>query len=394
MQTPSSIHLPTDASDRETPDPRLQAEAVYAERLAEVTAFIEAHGRRPSPRSTDSDEHRIGVWIKRQRSAMVRGVLPPARLEMMAAIEESFWAVPRSAGRGKRTPRRARPGRQVAAVRRVREFYETHGRLPDYKVKAEITDYQNLTKVRSSFRHGKLSAADLEAMRGIPGVLKIVRLDPAVRLAELQAWCAANGRLPRHSLERRPNAVEVVEVRLGQWMYRHVNRRHEPVETPETAATRDAIMALRDAYPAAGEFRDELRAQQIVDFIEKTGRMPAVRSEHVLYENAFRLRAKYRFGGAHHPATVRMLELIDGLPNFLDSQWDGQFVRLRTFVDAHGRLPAAVKRSGPGRPGTEYLLTVWLERESGQGATVADPARRQRLSDLIDSCATPRAMAA
>lgn len=150
-------------------------------------------------------------------------------------------------------------------------------------------------------------------------------------------------------------------------MYRHVNRRHEPLETAETVHIRDSIIALQDAYPASGKVIEEVRAAAVVDFIEKNGRLPQVRREHRLYEHAFAIRNRYRHGGAFRPATVRMLELTEALPNHLESQWDADFERLTDFVSIHGRLPVAVEKPGRGRPTTEHHLARWISQRPAPG---------------------------
>ncbi|ACL42005.1 hypothetical protein Achl_4054 (plasmid) [Pseudarthrobacter chlorophenolicus A6] len=172
-------------------------------------------------------------------------------------------------------------------------------------------------------------------------------------------------------------------------MYRHVNRRHEPLETAETIHIRDSIIALQDAYPATGKVIEEVRAAAVVDFIEKNGRLPQVRREHELYQHAFAIRTRYRHGGAFRPATMRLLELTQDLPNHLESQWDADFQRLSVFVGSRHHLPAAAEKPGRGRPSVDHQLAKWITQETGDKATVWDPARRSKLFTLISSVDLP-----
>lgn len=105
-------------------------------------------------------------------------------------------------------------------TRRVVSFYEKHNRLPGHTDPNEDADYQALRIVWSYYRHGKLSQAEAKALSRIPGALKVTRKDPLPRLAELQAWCAKRGRLPRHTIRGKTTPEEDVEAGLGQWMYR------------------------------------------------------------------------------------------------------------------------------------------------------------------------------
>lgn len=345
---------------------------------------MEANGKRPQAHSADPLERAVACWFLRQRQK--RNKLSPERAQLLAAAETVWLQTPGKA------PRVLSQGDFSGYTRRVLSFYEKHGRLPGIQDPKEGTDYAALRTVRSYYRHGKLSQTETKVLRRIPGALKVTRKDPLPRLAELQAWCAEHGRLPRHTLRGKTTAVEDVEAGLGQWMYRHVNRRHEPLETAETVHIRDSIIALQDAYPASGKVIEEVRAAAVVDFIEKNGRLPQVRREHELYEHAFAIRTRYRHGGAFRAATIRMLELTEDLPTHLESQWDAGFDRLTAFVDRHGRLPVAVEKPGRGRPTVEHQLAKWLTQETGEGATVTDALRQSKLarSSTRWTCRWPR----
>lgn len=350
----------------------------FAARAADLLAFIRRHGRVPRVRSSDREERALAYWFVGNRALHRKGELPVGRSRMLRDVEEAWFQLSPVASDFR------------AAVRRVKAFTEVRGRLPLWDIRDEEACYSDLRHIRRLYCRGALSKAELGALRSIPGALKVTRKDPDARLAELQAWCAEHRRLPRqqfHKLKTSP--AEEVEAGLGQWLYRHVNRSHEPVETPETAGRREAILALKETYPASGEVGEEIRAEAVVDFIVKSGRLPCVRREHKLYEYAFRIRNRYRHGGAFRPATVRMLDLTENLPNFLESQWDGELDRLIEFVSAHGRLPTASKQPGRGRPTTEHQLAKWLRRELGNEPTVTDPNRKERLTSLIATLQLP-----
>lgn len=358
----------------------------FAAVIQEVIDFMAEHGRRPRFSGGTVEERGIALRFAHWRRVTERGDLRPQRKQLMHTALKAFNALP------DRSPNIERPAGRSLEAHQVISFFEVHGRLPDYKT--EATPYCYLRMVRSSLRHGTLSPVDVRALKTIPGVLKVTRREKLGRLAELQAWCANHGRLPRSDFHRDTTPEESVEAGLGQWMLRHVNRsRHESLETPETVHIRASILALRDAYPATGKVREDVQASAVTDFIQKFGRMPYVgrKHEHQLYQWAFKIRTVYRHGGAHRPAVVRMLELTEGLPDHLESQWDGVYAQLEEFVARQGRLPAAQRAAGRGRPSTESVLTEWLAREAGDLATVTEPSRQAKFAALLDSVALPRA---
>ncbi|WP_422758924.1 helicase associated domain-containing protein [Paenarthrobacter sp. C1] len=344
-------------------------------RIEDLMKFLEVHGRRPRRNCTDKHESSLASWVATQRSRVRRGEVAGDQLQALKTVLRLYDTVPSTAARN-RAENLSAPARDIV------RFHGTHGRLPSYLDPGEMPVYSQLRVIRRRLLDGVLSSPDKRALDAIPGVLKTVRQDPMKRLVELRKWCKTHQRLPRHSFWRKTTADEDIEAGLGQWMYRHVNRRHEPLETAETIHVRDSIITLQDTYPASGKVIEEVRAAAVVDFIEKNGRLPQVRREHELYQHAFRIRTRYRHGGAFRKATLRMLELTEGLPNHLESQWDTDYDRLAAFISSHGRLPVAVAKRGPGRPSTEHQLATWLSLQTG-GDGMGDGPRRSRLAALI-----------
>lgn len=355
----------------------------FDSRLAALLAFMAENGKRPNTKSRDHDERALACWFLRQRQRRDEGKLRPERAQMLDDAAKAWLQLPGP------VPMVRAEGDFSGYARRVVAFSEKHDRLPGHTNPGEATDYQALKTVWRHYRLGTLSQAELKALRRIPGALKTTRKDPLPRLAELQAWCAKHGRLPRHTLRGKTSPDAATEAGLGQWMYRHVNRRHQPLETAETVHIRDSIIALQDTYPASGKVIEEVRAAAVVAFIEQNGRLPQVRREHELYEHAFAIRTRYRHGGAFRTATLRMLELTADLPDHLESQWDADLDRLAAFMDSHGRLPVVVWKPGRGRPTVEHQLAKWLTRETGVHATVTDPLRQSRLAALISRASLP-----
>lgn len=224
--------------------------------LAALEEWCAANGRRPRAfinaaaerTAAGRTEMALGLWVLRCRRANSRTAAEAARSESVAAILERYPSLHQA--------RRQRQAVSVTAVKLV-NFYQANGRLP-HRTK-EPSLYCSLRTLRTRAGKGELNTASLDLLNTVPAVLARVRLDTLPRLEELTRWCEANGHLPRIDVKRSTRSVtaeEDIERKLGQWMYRHVHRRHKDAkETEETRFVRSSILALQEKYPKHGYHR-------------------------------------------------------------------------------------------------------------------------------------------
>ena len=67
----------------------LADQARHALYLGKLEAFLEDHGRLPTFRAEDPDEHDVGIWLKHRRTAHKQGTLDPAlALQLDARVPE------------------------------------------------------------------------------------------------------------------------------------------------------------------------------------------------------------------------------------------------------------------------------------------------------------------
>ncbi|MCC3292507.1 hypothetical protein [Arthrobacter sp. zg-Y1110] len=271
-------------------------------------------------------------------------------------------------------PRRSFKPRGMQAARRLAAFHEANGRLPLNRIESERKLYEALRNLRHRHSVGELSSEAVEVLSGIPGVFTVVRRPPLPELEKLEAWCAASRRMPRYDILNRSTEAEKLEEHLGRWLYRHVHRRHNPVETDETRMIRNRILALQDTYPPTSAVKADREAQEILEFIQDAGRLPDLHHEPILFWNASHLRWAYSGKAGKFGAAIRQcLSAIEELPSAVNSRWDGWFADLQDSVRTEGRLsPAAVG-------GTRRELAAWL----ASAPAIADPARAARLDEFL-----------
>ena len=330
-------------------------------------------GRLPVQRSGDSAERRLhGAW-ERVRKNYER--LGPDLQKKADLLSQAYKQQARSRRGG---PAALPAGLYEAA--NLAEFHASHGRLPVFGVEGEERGYNHLRKLRNYKLKGTISQEALHAAEAVPGVFDFVRKDPQVQLVRLKAWCAEHGRLPRvGAAETDQSALE--EMELGRWMYRHVHRRHDPVETAETQGTRDAILGLQEQYPSLSDQRRGLRARAVLDFVAASGRLPELGQESALYHDCFRIRQRWPRGLAPLKVISEMIAATEGLPDHQHSQWDGLLRGLESFVCEHGRLPSFGRK--PQVTMQEKRFALWLET----AREIGDPARVAKLDAVLESVA-------
>lgn len=334
-------------------------------RLKSVADWYEKNGRAPSKHSEDLAERRLYEWwgdAKRSYSTLSPDAKERAD-QLIRAYRQQQGGQPRGLG-------------QAAQVAR---FYAANGHLPRFNVDGEQSDYARLRRLRHYKLNGLISREAIEAVKDVPNVFKNVRKSPDAQLLKLEEWCREHGRIPRFCQPKEDGPVPEEEARLAQWMYRHVHRRHDPVETPHTQDRRQRILELRDRYPMHHEHLHGQKSVLILDFIASKGRLPDLVNEPELYKLCVRLRLRWQKGGSRVAAINDMLEATAALPDHLHSQWDGRLRKLEEFMGEFGRLPRP--RSGCGtacEPGE-----VQLGRWTATADQIDDPIRRQRLAALV-----------
>lgn len=207
---------------------------------AQTLAFMAETGRRPR-RHRDA-EYKLGHWMQRTRRAAAGGTLSGSRALQFAPVLAAWESLPSNVSpRGR--------GEVHDCIRTLQSFHRSNGRLPGFSTDPE--EYRALRLLRKLSKEGSLSVTEQKLAAAMPGALGRVRLDPSERLEELRRWCAANSRTPRHTIRKSALAQEEeAEQSLGQWMYRHVNRRHKDArETEATRHVRSAILLLKSEYP-------------------------------------------------------------------------------------------------------------------------------------------------
>lgn len=332
-------------------------------------AWIGKNGSVPSTVSTDPAERAVAVSFRNFRG---KGqAITSGEPELTAAQAEVAPGKPRRA-----TKRRSSTPLGVPTAIRIADFYEANGRLPLNRNQSEKPLYSSLRNMRYRAKHGLLAPEALKIVSSIPGFSTVVRLPPLPELEKLEAWCGTHGRLPRHTIKSRTTDAEELEQHLGRWLYRHINRRHDPVETSETQMIRDQILALQDLYPQTNKANAVLRANTILQFIEKAGRLPDLAHEPELYRQCFALKRRFADSARTGDAINTVLEATSELPSHLESQWDARMSDVEAFVQAHGKLPA---RGSKGA--VERSLIRWLYA----AGMVQDPVRVSRLDSILNA---------
>lgn len=182
------------------------------ERLAELRSFVHLHGRGPR-RSTSysKTENALAAWVVRslanpELAGQVTEVLKPYGIPLQPPARPVGTCTPAAARR----------------IEQLRAFLDAHGRLPRYdsddaQERALYTWLRRPARVRNP-------EPELAEILGTPAA----RVD---RVAQLEAFTAAHGRLPRPSGEERG---------LYQWMTGHTARRTADLRvTSLVAAHRD-----------------------------------------------------------------------------------------------------------------------------------------------------------
>lgn len=98
----------------------------WRRRIAELTAFVAAHGRMPRQKGGDDEETSLGRWLHAQRAKSSKGILGPRQRAALDAV--GAW----DSRRRERQEEVRLPARLQALV----DFKRSHRRLPSYRNRA------------------------------------------------------------------------------------------------------------------------------------------------------------------------------------------------------------------------------------------------------------------
>lgn len=348
------------------------------ERAAAYIAWINRTGMVPSAVTPDEEERRLhGIYLYLRRKD--RNPAEAAAFASMQAARTETYNRRRAEG----ARRRGFKPKGLMSARRIRAFYDRHGRLPLNRNVNERDLYGVLRNLRHQRKVGELSHEALTVLESIPGATTVVRLPPLPELEKLEAWCAEHRRLPRMDIPRGTTEADKLEVHLGCWSYRHVNRRHNPRETAETRMIRGRILALREKYPPHSAVKASAEAREVLEFIESSGRLPNWRRDSLMYLKASWIKGTFSGKPGHYgPDIAACVSALEGLPKAAESRWDGWFEDLRKFIGKEGRLPEFEYTGG-----LEKKLAQWLETAD----EIQDAGRVQRLNEVLGQFGIPRA---
>lgn len=172
---------------------------IWLRRHAELVAFLAEHGgRRPLAGSSDTVERSLGRWLDRQRWAMADlDCLQQHMLDRVIPI----WRVSFN------------DAKWLSFAARAQEFYDTHGRYPDWRDDPELATWIENEKFRVNrdARPDRNAVLDQQAPGLLSGAAESRWLLNATNIGE---WSTKNdGRLPSRKAE------EPVERGLGLWLH-------------------------------------------------------------------------------------------------------------------------------------------------------------------------------
>ena len=201
---------------RGRPDER----AHFAQRIATLTAFVEANGRLPSSGSSDKAERSLGVWAERRRRSHARRQMPADRVAALQRVPLWAWT------------------RWDMQLNELVAFVDDHARLP--ALAAEGDERRMACWVahqRSQHDGGELSRDAALRLEGVP--YWTWRPDTAFerRAQELARFIAEHRRSP----SKRSRSVD--ERRLGQWFANKRRLYNTGRLGPDKTATLDRALA-------------------------------------------------------------------------------------------------------------------------------------------------------
>lgn len=317
-------------------------QAVLNRRIAQLRDFVETHDRLPARRAEEPQEKSLANWAYGHRR------LPnpnPEAMDLMAAYGGFTGAAPRRITLTRR--------------RQLRQFLETHGRLPD-RLADDAAEHELAlwAQMHLQKRHpDPETIALIQTHGGFPAASarRRPRKSTEARVAQLREFLEAHGRLPA------TRSQDEQERSLAWWAYSQAQRKNPHPETMSLIASAGGWHAQPTSRKAQQQTRDAARIAQLQAFVETHGDRPlhrvhdreemdlalwvdgVLRRQHPLPEVTELLAKCSRDGSAstHHAVSRR------------------RTAELRDFIEEHGRLPRHAKYDR-----SEKALAMWVSKQA------------------------------
>jgi len=226
-------------------------------RVADVRAFVEAHGEYPHWRGSRRGEKQLASWVSNRRFEHKKGRLEGDKVAQLEALPAWEWE----------------PADPFASkLEGLKAFLGRHGEFPRLSRRRDREGERELgtwiSKKRQEHKRGRLSAARAAELEALPGWVwegAFAEEDPFPRrLADLKAFIERHGEYP--TLRGRGEG----EKELGKWIH---NRRQDHKRgklLPERAAALEALRGWKwegQFDKAAGEGKGRKRRRRENMFI-------------------------------------------------------------------------------------------------------------------------------
>lgn len=318
--------------------------------FADLSAWLETHGRMPAPGGDGDEETRLATWASIQRRRARNGRLPASQSSRLATLLGDLTS---------------RSGQELYMQQMV-EWVTANGRLPRMTNDPARADENmlghRLRRLMKTFRDGTARLHHLEALLSIPGCLEgQERTDAEARIsdlrndvtavldsappvpvgtarweasfADLQAWVASHGAVPR----RRTSDGQ--ESKLANWL--NVQRTHSRNNT----LSPDREASLRTISGALETKQSLLPSNRIADlaaFRNEHGRLPSELSpdpvEMSLGRFLSNLRSKMRRGTLSADLTAEA-ESVLGVITGGNRTAEAMLEEYTDYVTRHGYRP-------------------------------------------------------
>ena len=330
---------------------------MWKNRCAELSAWIQDHGRPPRQTSGLSAERGLYHWLSNARRQVHAGT---------RSTEEADQLESAAAGTASRVATADR-------IKMIAAFHAEHGRLPlstAPKGSHELELANALIYgIRPKVAKGTIKVVDLASLSRIPGAA-VVRTVPDQddTLAELTAYAERHGHMPPKG-----GSGTQDENRLASW-WRNNSRGNPESKTPKLRARHEALLGLEASYPSKADtfFKSSLRHAE--EFVAATGHLPSSRAKAVEERKLAGWLARYVAAEpAGQPEELRVrLRALAAAPTRIEHEWEANFAAVADYAASHaGRLPSSWH---------EDPLFSWLtvQRRALRGGKLSD-ARLQKL---------------
>lgn len=330
-----------------------------------VADHYSEHGNLPKLGTGTPTEETLANWLKKQRSAHKNGLLARPRVETLGAISPEALRI-----------RVANIDMFLVNLEATRKYFDKTGELPvNSRTKNETSVLGGwLSAQRFSHRRGQLPAEKVEALESITRGIWATSYQSnwQDRCAEVRNHIQAHGTVPTRT------AVEASVAEMGTWIdaQRVKNTRGELEASQIDALNRIHPHIL--ASKAVRKVAFDVRLEELRDFIQANGRLPARKSpEEAELDSWIRY---YRYASKSAVQRAKLFEVIDehvdkSGRSFDDIRsWDEGLALVKEHIAQTGKLPTR----GSGKV-EEGRLAAWMSRNqqnAAKGLLSADQLQR------------------